>query len=93
MSSETIDPKEETTNCISSNSNSSAPKQLLRLTDLKDLGIWQSKSTLMRLEQNNRFPKRIRLSDKCICWDRTEVLNWLDARKTERASWHYADAS
>jgi len=67
-------------------------KILLSRDDLKELGIWQSNSTLIRLEQAGRFPKRIRLSGACVCWDRDEVLGFIEARKAERASWSYADA-
>ncbi|WP_187431994.1 hypothetical protein ROLI_030250 [Roseobacter fucihabitans] len=67
-------------------------KVLLSRADLKALGIWQSNSTLIRLEQAGRFPVRIRLSGACVCWDRDELLSWIDARKSERATWHYEDA-
>ena len=68
-------------------------KVLLSRGDLKELGIWQSNSTLIRLEQAGRFPKRIRLSGACVCWDRKEIMDFIQARKAERASWSYADAS
>lgn len=67
-------------------------KILFSRDDLKKLGIWQSNSTLIRLEQAGRFPVRIRLSGACVCWDREEVLSWIEARKAERTSWRYADA-
>ncbi len=70
----------------------STNKILLSRDDLKELGIWQSNSTLIRLEQTGRFPQRIRLSGACVCWDRDEVLEFIEARKAERASWSYADA-
>ena len=70
----------------------STNKILLSRDDLKELGIWQSNSTLIRLEQAGRFPKRIRLSGACVCWDRDEVLDFIEGRKAERASWSYADA-
>lgn len=68
-------------------------KILLSRFDLKEMGIWQSNSTLLRLEQADRFPKRIRLSSSCVCWDREEIEMWIETRKAERADWHYADAS
>ena len=68
-------------------------KILLNREDLKEMGIWQSNSTLIRLERAGRFPKRIRLSGACVCWDRNEVLEFIEARKAERASWSYADAT
>ena len=36
-------------------------KVLLSRAVLKALGIWQSNSTLIRLEQSGRFPLRVRL--------------------------------
>lgn len=66
-------------------------KVLLSRADLKALGIWQSNSTLLRLEQAGRFPVRIRLSGACVCWARDEISSWIDARKAERADWRYGD--
>lgn len=67
-------------------------KLLLTRGDLKALGIWQSNTTLLRLEAAGRFPRRIRLAGASVCWDRDEVMAWIDARKAERANWVYADA-
>jgi Predicted transcriptional regulator len=66
---------------------------LLTRADLKALGIWQSNSTLLRLEAAGRFPRRLRLAGASVCWDHDEVMSWIEARKAERAGWHYADAS
>lgn len=68
-------------------------KILLSRADLKALGIWQSNSTLLRLEADGRFPRRLRLASASVCWDRDELMAWIEARKAERAAWHYADAS
>lgn len=67
-------------------------KVLLSRADLKELGIWQSNSTLIRLEQAGRFPVRIRLSGASVCWAKDEIHDFIEARKAERADWHYADA-
>ena len=67
-------------------------KLLLSRADIKALGIWQSNSTLLRLELLDRFPRRIRLSAASICWDREEIMTWISERKDERSSWHYADS-
>lgn len=64
-------------------------KILLSRADLKALGIWQSNSTLLRLEQAGRFPMRLRLSGACVCWACDEILSWIEARKTERTDWCY----
>lgn len=65
-------------------------KIFLTRADLKALGIEQSNSSLLRAEGRNSFPRRIRLSAAKVCWDRQEVLDWVEARKAERAGWHYA---
>lgn len=67
-------------------------KLLLTRADLKALGIWQSNTTLLRLEAAGRFPRRIRLAGASVCWDRNEIMDWIDVRKAERAHWVYADA-
>lgn len=64
---------------------------LLTRADLKALGIEQSNSSLLRAESRKAFPRRVRLSAAKVCWDRQEVLEWIEARKAERADWHYAD--
>lgn len=66
-------------------------KIFLTRADLKALGIEQSNSSLLRAESRNAFPRRVRLSAAKVCWDRQEVLDWIEARKAERAGWHYAD--
>ena len=66
-------------------------KELLTREDLKSLGIWLSNVTLLRLEACGRFPRRVRLSASSVCWLREEVLLWVEAKKEERARYHYAD--
>lgn len=67
-------------------------KLLLSRADLKALGIWQSNSTLLRLEAVGRFPRRLRLAGASVCWDHDELMAWIEARKAERVNFHYADA-
>lgn len=69
------------------------PKVLLTRTDLQNMGIKLSNSSLLRAESRGAFPRRLRLSPATVCWDRAEVSAWLEARKSERATWHYADPS
>lgn len=68
-----------------------AGKIFLSRADIKRLGIWQSNSTLLRLEALSRFPRRVRISGNSVCWDHDEIMAWIEARKEERAGWHYAD--
>lgn len=70
-----------------------AQKLLLSRDDLQRLGVARSNSTLIRAESRGRFPQRIRLSANSVAWDRDEVMDWISARKAERANWQYADAT
>ncbi len=66
-------------------------KIILSRADLKALGIWQSNATLLRIEAAGRFPRRLRIGGTAVCWDRAEIMAWIDARRAERAHHHYAD--
>lgn len=64
---------------------------LLTRSDLKALGIPGTNVTLLRNEQRGRFPRRLRIGGTRVCWDRAEVMQWLDERRAERATHRYAD--
>lgn len=66
-------------------------RKVLSRGDLRRLGIWQSNSTLLRHEATGRFPRRARFSGSTVFWDHDEIMAWIEARKAERATWHYAD--
>lgn len=68
-------------------------KVLLTRSDLHNMGIKLSNSSLLRAESRGAFPRRMRISPATVCWDRAEVSAWLEARKSERATWHYAEPS
>lgn len=59
-------------------------KTLLSRTDLAEIGISYSNSHLLKLEKDRLFPKRIYLSAQKICWDRTEISEWLEAQRKRR---------
>jgi prophage regulatory protein len=42
-----------------------------------DMHIW-------RMEQDGKFPKRIKLGPHRVGWSLLEVTDWIDARKAER---------
>ncbi len=69
------------------------PKVLLARSDLHRMGIKLSNSSLLRAESRGAFPRRLRISPATVCWDRAEIESWLQARKSERATWQYADPS
>ena len=65
---------------------------ILSRTDLRALGIWQSNTTLLRLEVKGSFPRRLKIGGTATAWDSKEILDWLEERRAERARWVYADA-
>ena len=75
------------------NADSAQAKILLTRTDLRCMGIKLSNSSLLRAEARGAFPRRLRISAATVCWDRAEVNAWLEARKSERATWQYAEPS
>jgi prophage regulatory protein len=65
--------------------------ELLRRTDLKNLGIQLSNTQLLRLEAANRFPRRIYLTPARVVWYAHEVRAWIEDRAAERAHRVYSD--
>lgn len=63
----------------------------LTRSDLRVLGITVSNSTLIRWEQNDRFPRRARLGGTTVAWPRDLVMAWCNARIAERDTFVYAD--
>ena len=39
-----------------------------------------SRATIWRLEQQNQFPSRIKLSERASGWRKSEVLKWIESR-------------
>ena len=65
--------------------------QILGRKHLQDIGITVSNSSLLRWEQNGRFPRRIRMAGTRVGWLKTEGDNWLSERAEERKRHVYAD--
>lgn len=59
-------------------------KTLLTRADLAEMGISYSNSHLLKLEKDRLFPVRIYLSAQKVCWDRTEIKEWLEAQRARR---------
>ena len=57
--------------------------QIIDAAELREL-IPFSGSFFWRLENRGKFPKRIKLGDRRVGWDRAEVMAWLEAKKSER---------
>jgi predicted DNA-binding transcriptional regulator AlpA len=70
-----------------------AQKLILSRKDVQSLGVWQSNQTLLRMEARGAFPRRLKIGGTACAWDKQEVLEWLEDRRIERATWRYADAS
>lgn len=64
---------------------------LLSRKDLKRLGIHVSDPTLLRWQQNGRFPRRLKLAGCTCAWLATEVEAWLAECAAARANHVYAD--
>lgn len=45
-----------------------------------------SASYFWRLERAGLFPRRIKLGQRRVGWDRSEVFAWIEAKKSERRS-------
>lgn len=59
-------------------------KIVLVRNDLRRLGINISNSTMLRLEESGRFPKRIRIGAQSVAWLASEVFAHLEALANER---------
>jgi prophage regulatory protein len=57
--------------------------KMLRERDVKQLtGL--SRVTRWRLETRGEFPRKIKLSLRCVGWNEAEVLQWLQQRMEVR---------
>jgi len=59
------------------------PERSLRLRDVQQL-VPYSKMHLNRLEKRGEFPPRIRLGARRVVWKLSEVMAWLDAKRTDQ---------
>jgi prophage regulatory protein len=57
---------------------------LLDLVALRRRGIHVSKSTLARLEEKGKFPKRVRIGDHSVAWLKTEIDAYIEALSLAR---------
>ena len=51
---------------------------------LRQLGVTQSPSTLLRLEAAGRWPKRVRIGDHSVAWLKDEVDTHLEQLANKR---------
>lgn len=63
----------------------------LTRAQLRELGISQSNTTLLRWEALGRFPRRIRIAGTSVAWLSAEIDKWVEDRAAERATHFYAE--
>jgi prophage regulatory protein len=59
-------------------------QRLLGDEDLRARGIDYTDEHRRRLEKLGRFPRRLKLSYRCVKWLETEIDAWIAARAAER---------
>lgn len=64
---------------------SAATNRLLSLEQVRHL-IPYSASQIYRLEQQDRFPRRLRIGPNRVAWLENEVNNWLQQRIDDRGA-------
>lgn len=58
--------------------------RLLTYPDLRPRGITYTRVHINRLEQDGRFPRRVRLGENRVAWVEDEIEGWLQDRIAER---------
>lgn len=61
--------------------NTSRVRQVIRKVELQQM-VPLADSTIWELEQAGQFPKRFRLTPRCVVWDLGEVEAWLEQRRS-----------
>lgn len=65
------------------NSREFVHMKMLRERQVKDLtGL--SRVTRWRMESRGEFPRKIKLSERCIGWNEAEIQEWLQKRAEAR---------
>ncbi len=62
---------------------SQLPDRSLRLPEVQQI-VPYSKMHIDRLEKAGQFPKRIRIGTGRVVWKMSEVLSWLESKRTEQ---------
>ena len=58
--------------------------RLLTFPDLGSRGVPYTRVHIYRLEQQGRFPRRVRLGENRVGWVESEIEGWLQDRIAER---------
>ena len=62
-------------------------QDLLNFQDLSLFGIMYRRRHLIRLIEEGRFPRPIKLGEKRIAFVRDHILAWIEVRKGERVEY------
>jgi prophage regulatory protein len=55
-------------------------RRTIRRTELRQI-VPLADSTIYEMERRGEFPQRFFLTPRCVVWDLTEVMAWLDNRR------------
>jgi prophage regulatory protein len=55
-------------------------RRTIRRTELRQI-VPLADSTIYEMERRGEFPRRFFLTPRCVVWDLTEVMAWLDSRR------------
>ncbi|WP_231136783.1 helix-turn-helix transcriptional regulator [Burkholderia multivorans] len=62
-------------------------RRTIRRQELRQI-IPLAETTIYEMERRGEFPRRFRLTPRCVVWDLEEVEAWLEARKLASRSDH-----
>ncbi|WP_080568347.1 helix-turn-helix transcriptional regulator [Pseudomonas oryzihabitans] len=54
-------------------------ERFIRFDSLAEI-VGLSRTTIYRLEQQGKFPKRVKLGSNSVAWRQSEVLNWMSVK-------------
>jgi prophage regulatory protein len=63
--------------------NNPSPTHLITKAELRRM-VPYTPQHILRLEKQNKFPKRIQVGDNRVAWILAEVQSWIDARVGQR---------
>ena len=64
-----------------SEAKTASPDRLLKLGEVLEM-VQVSRSTLYVMMARNRFPRPVRVHERCVRWRESEVLEWVASRPT-----------
>ena len=62
------------------NNSQSPPDRILRFQEVCKL-VGLSKRTIYQMEQDDTFPKHVRLNKRAIGWKYNEIMRWIEDKK------------